>query len=120
MVRQHVRPVSRAQSHHTTRADPEPPHQAPHRAAIAGSVIPSGVVGRVTDDVDLMPGPVQVNTDPQLRQSFAAPLIGDDLTNPGVDRERIALPTTVVDPDVPLVVNRGPNASTAVPAAAPG
>jgi len=58
--------------------------------------------------------------DPQLRQSFAAPLIGDDLTNPGVDRERIALPTTVVDPDVPLVVNRGPNASTAVPAAAPG
>jgi len=54
-----------------------------------------------------MPGPVQVNTDPQLRQPFAAPFIGDDLADPGVDCERIALPASVVDLDVPLVVDGG-------------
>ena len=48
-----------------------------------------------------------MNTDPQLRQPFAAPFIGDDLADPGVDCERIALAASVVDLDVPLVVNGG-------------
>ena len=48
-----------------------------------------------------------MNTDPQLRQPFAAPFIGDDLADPGVDCERIALAASVVDLDVPLVVDGG-------------
>jgi len=42
-----------------------------------------------------------------LRQPFAAPFIGDDLADPGVDCERIALAASVVDLDVPLVVDGG-------------